>query len=285
MRSWVAYRPCRSAPPPSFSWLPCSSRRRSRSWPTPRASESGRSGCSWATASTRRRRRRWPRQRTARAWLLAAAVACVAVALAGPRIGTALRQGQQESLDLLIGALDVSDSMRADEAWRRSRLQRAKLEIERIVEERGGDRVGLIVFAGEAFLQCPLTTDRGALRLFLDAADPTQVATQGTDFARALAVADRAFDASSEGQDARPRALLVVSDGEDHEGGARSGRRRAPRRRRRDPGAGRRDGRVAPPCPRSTGAASSATAPTGRGRPSSRGSSPARCATWPGATA
>ncbi len=157
------------------------------------------------------------RQRTVRAWLLAGALAAAAVALAGPRIGTALRQGQQESLDLLI-ALDVSDSMRASDVAP-SRLERAKLEIERIVDARRGDRVGLIVFAGEAFLQCPLTTDRGALRLFLDAADPTQVSIQGTDFARALAVADRAFDAAAEGQDARPRALLVVSDGEDHEGG------------------------------------------------------------------
>lgn len=157
------------------------------------------------------------RQRTVRAWLLAGALASAAVALAGPRIGTALREGQQESLDLLI-ALDVSDSMRASDVAP-SRLERAKLEIERIVDARRGDRVGLIVFAGEAFLQCPLTTDRSALRLFLDAAAPDQVSIQGTDFARALAVADRAFDAAAEDQDARPRALLVVSDGEDHEGG------------------------------------------------------------------
>ena len=79
--------------------------------------------------------------------------------------------------------------------------------------------MGLVVFAGEAFLQCPLTTDRGALRLFLGAADPEMVGVQGTDFASALRVADRAFDAAAEGAQARPRALLVVSDGEDHEGG------------------------------------------------------------------
>ena len=160
------------------------------------------------------------RRRTVRAWLLAGALAAAAVALAGPRVGTALRQGEQESLDLLI-ALDVSDSMRASDVAP-SRLERAKLEIERVVDARRGDRVGLIVFAGEAFLQCPLTTDRGALRLFLDAAAPEMVSVQGTDFARALEVADRAFDAAAEGQDARPRALLVVSDGEDHEGGLES---------------------------------------------------------------
>ena len=158
------------------------------------------------------------RQRRVRAALLVGALALVGVALAGPRVGTALRESRQESLDLLI-ALDVSDSMRAEDVAP-SRLDRAKLEIERIVDARRGDRVGLVVFAGEAFLQCPLTTDRGALRLFLSAADPEQVAVQGTDFARALAVADAAFNAASDGDaQARPRALLVVSDGENHESG------------------------------------------------------------------
>ena len=155
------------------------------------------------------------RQRRLRAVLLASALACACVALAGPRYGTAIREGRQESLDLLI-ALDVSDSMRADDVAP-SRLERAKLEIERVVAGRRGDRVGLVVFAGEAFLQCPLTTDRGALRLFLDAADPEQIAVQGTEFVSALGVAEQAFDAA--GDDERPRALLIVSDGEDHEGG------------------------------------------------------------------
>ena len=158
------------------------------------------------------------RQRRVRAGLVAVALFCLGVALAGPRIGTAVREARQESLDLLI-ALDVSDSMRAEDVAPR-RLARAKLEIERIIDERRGDRVGLVVFAGEAFLQCPLTTDRSALLLFLDAAAPDQIAVQGTDFSRALAVADQAFNASAEGGGAqRPRALLVVSDGEDHEGG------------------------------------------------------------------
>lgn len=156
------------------------------------------------------------RRRRIRAALLVGAVALVAVALAGPRIGTALQESRQESLDLLI-ALDVSASMLAEDVAP-SRLERAKLEIERVVEARRGDRVGLVVFAGDAFLQCPLTTDRGALRLFLDAADPEQISVQGTDFARALAVADAAFKAGDDDQ-TRPRALLVVSDGEDHEGG------------------------------------------------------------------
>ena len=156
------------------------------------------------------------RHRRARAALVVGALACAGVALAGPRIGTALREGRTESLDLLI-ALDVSDSMRADDVAP-SRLERAKLEIRRIVDARRGDRVGLVVFAGDAFLQSPLTTDRGALKLFLDAAGPEQIGVQGTDFARALQIAALAFDATQDDAE-RPRALLVVSDGEDHEGG------------------------------------------------------------------
>ena len=158
------------------------------------------------------------RQRTVRAGLLLGALGALGVALAGPRLGVAVREARQESLDLLV-ALDVSDSMRADDVAP-SRLERAKLEVSRVLEGRRGDRVGLVVFAGEAFLQAPLTTDLSAVRLFLDAAEPDQIALQGTDFARALAVADRAFDAAAEdAASARPRALLVVSDGEDHEGG------------------------------------------------------------------
>ena len=131
------------------------------------------------------------RRRQLRSALVVAAMACLGVALAGPRFGLDRREARQESLDLLI-ALDVSESMRTEDVAP-SRLDRAKLEIERIVEERRGDRVGLVLFAGDAFLQCPLTSDRSAIRLFLDAADPEQVGVQGTDFANALARGQRGF--------------------------------------------------------------------------------------------
>ena len=162
------------------------------------------------------------RRRTVRAGLTAAALALIGLALAGPRVGQAERDAQTESLDLLV-VLDVSESMRTEDVAP-SRLERATLEIERVVEARQGDRVGLVVFAGEAFLQCPLTTDRSAVRLFLQSVDTEQIAIQGTDFSRALATAREAFDSAGgeDGRDAapdRPRALLVVSDGEDHEGG------------------------------------------------------------------
>lgn len=160
------------------------------------------------------RRRRW------QAALLTGAVFFAAVALAGPRYGTQLREVQQDGLDMII-ALDVSESMRAEDIAP-SRLARAKYEVERLLPDLRGSRVGLVVFAGEAFLQCPLTTDFGAVRLFLDAAEPSLIPTQGTDFGQALRVALQAFDVQSDAPaDRRARALLVVSDGEDHGGGFR----------------------------------------------------------------
>ncbi|OZC03671.1 VWA domain-containing protein [Rubricoccus marinus] len=159
------------------------------------------------------------RRRVVGAALVTGAVACVVIALSGPRFGRTLRETTQESLDLMV-ALDVSQSMEAEDVAP-SRLQRAKLEIQRIVEERPGARVGLVVFAGEAFLQCPLTTDRSAFRLFLDAAEPSLVPLQGTDLGAALDVTRAAFEEAAEAD--RPRAVLVVSDGEAHEGSGASG--------------------------------------------------------------
>ena len=99
-----------------------------------------------------------------------------------------------------------------------SRLARAKNEIKKLLTELRGDRVGLVLFAGDAFLQCPLTTDYGAVRLFLDVADPQLIPTPGTDFGGAVRTAIRAFDLSDEPDNADPRtrALLFVSDGENH---------------------------------------------------------------------
>ena len=174
-------------------------------------------------AEQARRLRPLAQRRSVRGALTAAALGCLGLALAGPRVGAATRDARTESLDLIV-ALDVSNSMRTQDVAP-SRLDRALLEIERVVEARRGDRVGLVVFAGEAFLQCPLTTDRSAVRLFLESVDPEQIAIQGTDFSAAIGVARQAFDAASEGDAERgtdvrrPRALLVVSDGEDHEGG------------------------------------------------------------------
>ena len=160
-------------------------------------------------ASVSTRRRRW------KAAVIVLGVLLLAVALAGPRYGTRLREVKREGVDLVI-ALDVSLSMQAQDVAP-NRLERAKNEIKKLLDELRGDRVGLVVFAGDAFIQCPLTTDYGAVRLFLDVADPSLIPTPGTDFGTALRMALKAFEAPTENaEEKRTRALLFVSDGENH---------------------------------------------------------------------
>lgn len=160
------------------------------------------------------------RRRRRQAALVVLALGALALALAGPRYGLQQREARQEGLDLVI-ALDLSNSMRAEDVAP-SRLERAKFEIGRLLEGLAGSRVGLVIFAGEAFLQCPLTTDFGALRLFLEAAEPDLIPTQGTDFAEMLRAALQALEPDEAEGEPRTRALLVVSDGEDHSEGFRS---------------------------------------------------------------
>ncbi len=166
-----------------------------------------------------------PRRRLVRAALIVVGAALIVVSLAGPRFGTTVREVEREGIDLMI-ALDVSASMQAEDIAP-SRLERAKSEIKELIGELSGDRVGLILFAGDAFIQCPLTTDYDAVRLFLDVADPSLIPTPGTDFEMAFETALNAFGptpASSGEAPARPgsgprtQALLYLSDGENHRG-------------------------------------------------------------------
>ncbi len=155
------------------------------------------------------RRRRW------KALFSILGVFCLAVALSGPRFGTRLREVKREGIDLVI-ALDVSMSMTAEDVAP-NRLERARNEIKNLLDGLKGDRVGLVTFAGDAFIQCPLTTDYGAVRLFLDVADPSLIPTPGTDFGAALSMAMKAFKApTGTGDEDRTRAVLFVSDGENH---------------------------------------------------------------------
>jgi Ca-activated chloride channel homolog len=115
-------------------------------------------------------------------------------------------------------ALDVSNSMRAEDVPP-SRLERAQFEIAGLLASLPGSRVGIVLFAGEAFLHSPLTTDLATVRRFVDAAEPELIPAQGTDLGEAIRVASRALAASPTGGEAaerRARVLLVVSDGEDH---------------------------------------------------------------------
>ncbi len=157
------------------------------------------------------------RRRRYKASIMVTAVALLSLALAGPQVGMQLREIKREGIDLVI-ALDVSASMLAEDVAP-NRLGRARNEIKRLLSDLRGDRIGLVVFAGDAFIQCPLTTDYGAIRLFLDVANPDLLPTPGTDFGAAMRMAIQAFDAPSATtapEATLSKALLIVSDGENH---------------------------------------------------------------------
>lgn len=145
--------------------------------------------------------------------LVLGAVALLGFALARPQFGTRVETLRRQGQDVMV-ALDVSRSMYAEDVAP-NRLERARIEIGRIVQRLDGDRIGLVAFAGDAFVQSPLTADYGAAMMFLAAMDPTLMSTQGTDLARAVAVAVEALDETP----AENRIVVIVTDGEDHEGG------------------------------------------------------------------
>ncbi len=144
-------------------------------------------------------------------------LALLALALARPQCGTRAELTTQAGVDLVL-ALDVSRSMQARDV-KPDRLTRAVLEVGELVDGLAGDRVGIVVFAGEAFVQCPLTTDYAAARLFLRAVGPRSVPRQGSDLGHALLTARQVLEASAAA--GRAKVVLLVTDGEDLEGGAR----------------------------------------------------------------
>lgn len=143
--------------------------------------------------------------------LLAVIVSCVV--LLGPGWGDRLKETSNEGTDVLI-ALDVSMSMLAKDV-NSSRLEKAKSAVKLIAQSLDGDRIGLIIFAGDSFLQCPLTNDIGAFMMFLDSAGPDSLRIQGTDMGRMLAEARKVYSKKR----LTSRMLIVITDGEDHEGG------------------------------------------------------------------
>ena len=134
------------------------------------------------------------------------------LALAGPQFGTKLEMAQRKGVDVML-VLDVSRSMAAEDA-KPNRLARAKYQIRQLLDLLEGDRVGLVIFAGKAFVQCPLTTDYGAIDMFLDILGPGSVSAQGTAIGDALRLATRSFDPD----DRQHKAVVLFTDGEDHVG-------------------------------------------------------------------
>jgi len=138
------------------------------------------------------------------------------VAAAGPQCGERTEIVKRSGVDLVI-ALDASTSMLARDV-KPSRIERARAEISALLDVLRGDRIGIVAFAGEAFVQCPLTIDYSAAKLFLRAVDPAGMPQQGTAIAAALDEARRLLEGGSRGGAAK--AVLLVSDGEDQEGAA-----------------------------------------------------------------
>jgi len=146
-----------------------------------------------------------------KALLITLAAALVVVALARLQFGTHLEKVKREGIDLVV-AVDVSTSMLAQD-MRPSRLERAKQQVRSIIDRLEGDRVGLIAFAGEAFVQCPITLDYSAARLLLSAMDNNSVTVQGTSIAEAIETAQRSFNQ----QERKHKVLLLLTDGENHD--------------------------------------------------------------------
>lgn len=140
-------------------------------------------------------------------------IASLSVALVNPKIGSRLETVKREGVDIVF-ALDVSKSMLAEDV-RPNRLAKAKQIISRTLDQLISDRVGIIIYAGQAYPQLPITTDYGAARLFLQTVDTDIIPSQGTAIADALELATRYFDDENQ----KNRVLVILSDGEDHEKG------------------------------------------------------------------
>lgn len=147
-------------------------------------------------------------------WLIFAALCIGIVMIARPQFGTKVEKVEKEGIELVI-AIDVSNSMLARDVSP-DRLSRAKQILSRLIDVRKNDKVGLIVFAGEAFVQMPLTSDTQSAKIFLNTIDPSLVPVQGTAIGQALTMAMNSFS-SDKNVD---KAIVVITDGEDHEGNA-----------------------------------------------------------------
>ena len=142
------------------------------------------------------------------------AVFFIIVALAQPRWGYYWKDLKQKGVDIVI-ALDVSESMLAQDI-KPNRLERAKYKIADLLDMLEGDRIGLVAFAGTSYLQCPLTLDYSAARIFLNAIDTNLIPVKGTSIGYAIRTSVKAFNT----QDTRSRAIILITDGEDHTGDA-----------------------------------------------------------------
>ena len=147
-------------------------------------------------------------------WLVTAALVMVIFMLARPQFGSKMETVKRQGVETVV-ALDISNSMMAQDVTP-SRLEKSKKLVSRLVETFNNDKVAMIVFAGEAFTQLPITSDYISAKMFLETISPSLITTQGTDIRGAIDLAMKSFT-PNEGVG---RAIVLITDGENHEGGA-----------------------------------------------------------------
>ena len=153
--------------------------------------------------------------------LLLSVIILLIFMIARPQVGSKISHEKREGIEVFI-ALDISNSMLAQDVIP-SRLEKSKLLIEDLVDHFTNDKVGLVVFAGDAFVQLPITNDYVSAKMFLQNINPSLITTQGTDLARAISLSQSCFTQ----REHIGRAIIVITDGEDHEGGALEAAREA----------------------------------------------------------
>lgn len=154
-------------------------------------------------------------------WIILVAIGFGIIVLARPQFGTKLEKVEKKGIELVI-AIDVSNSMLAEDI-RPSRLTKAKQMLTRIIDERREDKVAIVVFAGEAYVQLPLTPDNQSAKLFLETINPDLVPVQGTAIGSAIDVSMTCFSNDAE----IDKAIVLITDGESHEGDAEQAAERA----------------------------------------------------------
>lgn len=144
-------------------------------------------------------------------WLLVLAVVAIVLALARPQFGSKLKEVEREGVEIMV-AIDVSNSMLAND-FEPSRLERTKYAVGRVIEGLSEDKIGIIVFAGDAYVQLPITADYLTAKNFVQQISPSQVTKQGTAIGTAIDMAIGSFSSQS----GNSRVLVLVTDGENHE--------------------------------------------------------------------
>ena len=147
-------------------------------------------------------------------WLLFASIALSIIVIAGPQFGSKMETVKRQGVEIMV-CLDVSNSMLAEDITP-NRLEKAKQMLSRLTDGFTNDKVGLIVFAGDAFVQLPITSDYVSAKMFLSSINPSMVSTQGTAIGAAINLAVRSFT-PNENSD---KAIILITDGENHEGDA-----------------------------------------------------------------